>query len=556
MILSSKVWGLLFLIMGSSALVGCSDGDNGVAGATGSAGLSALVSQSSLPVAGDDCDFGGVRVASGTDVDANGVLGAGEEASVDLVCNGSDAPAVNTAVKSLFTGLGISADPATGRTLPNIDAALPQLGMKLFFTKGLGGDQDSACVTCHHPVLGGGDDMTLPVGVAAEIHGLLGPGRRHLSGSIGFDGGPTVPRNAPTTFNVAMWDSVLFHDGRVQALTPMPLASGTVGGIRTPDSAFGVADPAATGSLADAQARFPVTSPEEMRGFAFEAGNSNDAVRAHLEDRLQGDAPELPANQWLPAFRTGYANPTGTADTLITFPNITRAIAAYESSQVFVETPVKRFIAGDDSALSGDAKLGALLFYGEAGCGGCHSGNFFTDEAFHVIAMPQVGRGKGDNNGVNGNDDFGRFRESGVETDRYAFRTPSLINTAVTGPWGHAGAYETLEVVVRHHIDPRTAIQNFDFNQLEPGVLAADMVVNTGFALDKLDALRAAGASVLPVVTGLDDTDIARLVAFLEALTDPCVEARQCLSQWMPNSADQDPDTLRVTAIDRTGAAL
>jgi cytochrome c peroxidase len=61
---------------------------------------------------------------------------------------------------------------------------------------------------------------------------------------------------------------------------------------------------------------------------------------------------------------------------------------------------------------------------------------------------------------------------------------------------------------------------------------------------------------VLPVVTGLDDTDIARLVAFLEALTDPCVEARQCLSQWMPNSADQDPDTLRVTAIDRTGAAL
>jgi cytochrome c peroxidase len=513
------------------------------------------VSQTTLPVAGGDCDFGGVRVASGTDADANGVLAAGEETSVDLVCNGSDALAVNTAVKSVFTGLGISADPTTGRTLSDIDAALPQLGMKLFFTKCLGGDQDSACVTCHHPVLGGSDDKTRQVGVGAEIDDLLGPGRRHSSGSPHFDGGPTVPRNSPTTFNVAMWDSVLFHDGRVQALTPAPLASGTVGGIRTPDSAFGVADPAATGSLVDAQARFPVTSPEEMRGFAFEAGNTNDAVRAHLEDRLQGDVAELPANQRLPAFRTGYASPSGTADTLITFPNITRAIAAYESSQVFVDTPVKRFIAGDDSALSGDAKLGALLFYGEAGCGGCHSGNFFTDEAFHVVSMPQVGRGKG-NNGVNGNDDFGRFRESGVEADRYAFRTPSLINTAVTGPWGHAGTYETLEVVVRHHIDPRTAIQNFDFNQLEPGVQAEDMVVNTGFALDKLDALRAAGESTLPVVTSLDDTDIARLVSFLGALTDPCVEDRQCLSQWIPNSADQDPDTLRVTATDRTGAAL
>ncbi|MFV9673123.1 MAG: hypothetical protein ACNYZH_07845, partial [Acidimicrobiia bacterium] len=42
---------------------------------------------------------------------------------------------------------GLTGDPSIGRDLPDIEDPLAQLGMKLFYTKGLGGQQDSACVT-------------------------------------------------------------------------------------------------------------------------------------------------------------------------------------------------------------------------------------------------------------------------------------------------------------------------------------------------------------------------------------------------------------------------
>ena len=112
---------------------------------------------------------------------------------------------------SLVSAAGLTGDPTTGRTLPAINDPKAQLGKKLFFTKGLGGNDDSACVTCHHPSLGGGDDLSLSIGVGAETPDLLGPGRFHdlqavLDDGGEFDGGPPVPRNTPTTFNIAMWD--------------------------------------------------------------------------------------------------------------------------------------------------------------------------------------------------------------------------------------------------------------------------------------------------------------------------------------------------------------
>lgn len=399
--------------------------------------------------------------------------------------------------------------------------------------------------------------MTLSVGVHAVEADLLGPGREHLATAQGFDGGPTVPRNAPTTFNIALWDKALFHDGRIESITKIPGTNGSDRQIRTPEVPLGQVDPASPPNLTVAQTRFPVTSAEEMRGFWFEAGQNNAAVRHHLAARLQGTtAPaELATNNWLQAFRTGFQNPTGNAAELITYENIALALGTYESSQTFVDTPFRRFIDGDDTAISGDAKLGALLFYGRAGCAGCHSGNFMSDEGFHVLAMPQVGRGKGNNNGVNTNDDFGRFRETGVAADRYAFRTPSLLNVAKTGPWSHAGAYASLEAVIRHHADPRGSVQNYDFNQLDAGVQFTNMLVNTEFALDQLDALRTAGTSQLPEVT-LSDTDVGRLVAFMESLTDYCLDNAQCIGRWVPSITMDDPDTLRVNAIDRLGNPL
>jgi len=62
----------------------------------------------------------------------------------------------------------LTGDPTTNRSLPQITDNKAQLGMKLFYTKSLGGDKDSACVTCHHPMLGGGDNISLSIGSEAE----------------------------------------------------------------------------------------------------------------------------------------------------------------------------------------------------------------------------------------------------------------------------------------------------------------------------------------------------------------------------------------------------
>ncbi len=450
-------------------------------------------------------------------------------------------------VRSVATVLGLTGDPTTRRNLPSITDPKAQLGMKLFFTKALGGDFDAACVSCHHPMLGGSDRLSLPIGVGADSPDLLGPGRTHPSG------GPTVPRNAPTTFNSGLWDQVMFHDGRVESLDKFIDANGNPGdigiGIVTPDSAEDangnlLADPDAGNNLPTAQSRFPVTSAEEMRGTVFPSADpTTDEVRSALEVRL-ADTNWT----WSEEFTAVYGDPA------ITYGRIAEAIGEYERSQVFVKNAWKTFMEGDDTAISAAARRGALLFMlptrvDGASCISCHRGDRFTDERFHVLGMPQIGPGKGD--GTTGTDDFGRFRVSGNETDRYAFRTPSLLNVTATGPWGHAGAYTTLEAAIRHHADPQAAFDSYDINQLDASIVSSgqtdDLATNTQSALDKLAADRAAGLSLLPRFS-LTDEQVSDLVEFLKTLTDPCVTDSACLAPWIPDCTATDPDGNCLTA--------
>lgn len=463
-------------------------------------------------------------------------------------------PTLDEQLGQVISEQELTGDPSTGRDLPSISDPLAQLGMKLFFSKSLSGPLDTACVSCHHPTMGGGDDLPLPIGVEAEFPDLLGPDRVHASWGHHFDGGPTVPRNAPTTFNIALWDQVLFHDGRVESLGKTAGANGNDGqGIRTPDSAFGSAAPDAE-NLTQAQALFPVTSVEEMRG-QFVAGGSNAELRAALTERLVSQ--EI-ANTWLADFQAAFDSVAG-GDELITYQNISRALAAYENSQVFVDTPWKAYIQGDTDAISDSAKRGAILFHtsvedGGASCDTCHSGDFYSDEQFHVLAIPQIGRGKGD--GATGDDDFGRFRETGVPDDRYAFRTPTLLNVAVTGPWGHSGAYLDLAAIVRHHVAVEDALDVFDYSLggAQAGIQYDNAQANTMLALEQLRAQWQSGTSLLTQVE-LSDEQIDDLVSFLHALTDPCVEDRACIGKWVPENVP-GPDALQLNATNAAGDLL
>ncbi len=470
---------------------------------------------------------------------------------------------LDSQLQEIITQFGLDRPPVNRSTLPFIDAPLAQLGKKLFYSKSLGGQLDSACVSCHHPMLGGADGLSFSVGVDAIHPDLLGPGRRNQASTI------EVPRNAPTVFNVGLWDTGLFWDSRVESLGKEPGTNGSVSGIRTPDSPLGVADTMAGGNLAAAQAAFPVTSAAEMKGESFEAGSTNADIRAHLAARFGNygvGTGELAENEWLSAFQEAYGVDAA-AESLITFDRIAEAIGEFERSMVFVDNAWFRYAAGDISALTTTQKRGALLFFtpsqlGGAGCAACHNGPLFSDGQHHVVAFPQFGPGKGDGNA----DDFGRHRETSASEDRYAFRTPSLLNIAETAPFGHAGTFGSLERVVRHYVDPSRSLEQF-FEREEwcrlpqfRGVatcaqLFPESRANSQAALNQLAQQQASGASLLGDVR-LNDQQVRDVAAFMGALTDPCVTIRDCLAPWIADEVADNPDGQVLIGVDRRGNPL
>lgn len=166
--------------------------------------------------------------------------------------------------------------------------------------------------------------------------------------------------------------------------------------------------------------------------------------------------------------------------------------------------------------------------------------------------MPQIGPGRSDSGNtdywaVTGEkafpEDLGRGTVTGHPEDDFKFRTPSLRNVAITGPWGHDGAYRTLEGVVRHHADPIAALEAYKLDRglLPPldGVLElvsvgsgtsqswlndyrlrAFLLRDTWVQSRPAQRARIAAANELAPVT-LSSQDVDNIVAFLESLTDP-----------------------------------
>ena len=421
-----------------------------------------------------------------------------------------------------------------------------ELGRMLFFDKILSGNKNISCATCHHPAFGSGDGLALPLGEGARGLGT----DRQTGADVSAAVAGRVPRNSPGLFNLGAREfERLFHDGRVEA-DPHGYFEG---GFVTPAKwklPAGLDNPLA------AQAMFPVTSAMEMAGNKGEnpiadAISLNNAAGAGgvwelLADRLRA-IPE-----YVELFRRAYPDEVrGAAD--ITFVMAANAIAAFETTAFRADdSPFDRYLRGDSDSLSAEQEHGMQLFYGAAGCSSCHSGKFQTDHEFHAVAMPQIGPGKADGRdpsywnetGINAVlEDFGRGRVTVRPDDNYKFRTPSLRNVTTTGPWSHAGAYDSLEAVVRHHLDPETSLHAYELDEalLPPlgnvvELTASGSRLSQGFMAEtrrrefarrdtwvqENDALRQRIADANELVpVALDDADVRALVEFLEALTDP-----------------------------------
>jgi cytochrome c peroxidase len=366
---------------------------------------------------------------------------------------------------------------------PPTNAAQIELGQALFFESDLSGNRDINCATCHHPAFALTDGLPLAIGTGGSG---VGPARQ-LS-----EGRQFVPRNTPDLTNRGRpeW-TVMFWDGRIEGTAETgfisPAAEYLPSGL---DNALAV------------QAMLAVVSRHEMRGGLYSVAgypiqpgketelNEEDERPLGWADRdifgeenelaALGNAPQAMPQIWellmarlleRPIYRERFsAAYPGTPLEQMDFTYAANALAAFQASAFsHTNSAWDRYLAGDSEALSVAARQGALLFYGRLGCGQCHSGPLMTDLQYHNIGTPQFGPGMDDLAPL----DYGRYVVTNQPGDRYAFRTPSLRNVAQTGPWLHNGAYDRLEGVIAHHLDPAGTLAAYNGRHLPPDLQAS-----------------------------------------------------------------------------------
>jgi cytochrome c peroxidase len=272
-----------------------------------------------------------------------------------------------------------------------------------------------------------------------------------------------VRRNAPTVLNVA-YQQRLFHDGREISL--------------------------------ENQVWGPLLASNEMGnpsiGYVIETIRAQDDYRGLFEAAFEGKG--------------------------VSAERIGQAIAAYERTLLAANSRFDRWRYGSEGgALSEAEQRGFELFTGKARCGTCHTAGeksaLFTDHGFHNTGVgwrraaeapprtrveiapgvhTELDRRTVETFSEAPAKDVGRYEITLDPRDRWAYKTPSLRNVALTAPYMHDGSLATLEAVIEFY--DRGGIDN-----------------------------PAKSALVAPL--GLSAAERAALVAFLGSLTGSGIEA-------------------------------
>ena len=393
--------------------------------------------------------------------------------------------------------------PLTDADFLPFDMKQAAIGHQLFYDPILSGNQNIACAHCHHPDLGTGDGLSLGIG-----EGGTGLGKQRRPGRGADRIVKRIPRNAPGLWNLGARDlHTMFHDGR---LSRSPLFGN---GFNSPAEEW---LPHGLNSLLAAQALFPLTAQFEM------AGNPGEnEVTGAVHDRIDKGWPILAKRvrgqaRYGPAFVEAFDH-VARADE-VTIVEIANALAAFMALEWrSTDSRFDLYLAGQEHALDTREKAGMALFFGKGACSTCHSGPLLSDQKFHALALPAFGPGRTRVFDPYARD-VGRMGESDRLEDAYRFRTPMLRNVALTAPYGHNGAFPTLEGIIRHHLDPAASRAAWRREMAElpraPWLEAADFVIAT----DRFEMARQARAVDIAPVT-LSEDEIDALVAFLNALT-------------------------------------
>lgn len=129
----------------------------------------------------------------------------------------------------------------------------------------------------------------------------------------------------------------------------------------------------------------------------------------------------------------------------ITPANIQSAIAEFERTLVTPNSPFDRYLKGDRTALSPEARQGWDLFR-NLGCIACHQGVNMGGNLYANLGV--MGDYFADRGQPVEKADLGRFNVTGREEDRHVFKVPTMRNVALTGPYLHDGTLQRLEDAV------------------------------------------------------------------------------------------------------------
>ena len=307
------------------------------------------------------------------------------------------------------------------------------LGRYLFFDPILSMDGTVSCGSCHDPALAFSDGQAQATGI----------------------GGQTLPRSAPSLWNVGFLSTLLW-DGAQSTL--------------------------------EAQMQGPLYSPIEM-------GNNP----ANLLATLNGNR----------TYQNLFAQAFG--QSAITLENVYTAITAFESSLISLNSRYDLYAHGYHAALTEDEKAGLNVFRSfVARCAECHTPPLFTNQQLAVIGVADA---------PNVLIDSGAQAITGDESQRGAFRVPSLRNVVRTAPYMHRGQKATLAEAARFYTGGR------------------------GHEVPKGDSLMIHWHIWEPKLT---DREIDLLTRFMGTLTDEA---------FMPAIPDRVPSGLPVTRASKTPRA-
>lgn len=399
-------------------------------------------------------------------------------------------------------------EPVTDADYYEDGAPLPakvRLGNMLFFDKIMSGNKNISCATCHNPMLVSADGLSLGIG-----EGGRGIGRYRTTGEDAEAVTTRIGRHAPHLFNLGAKEFIRMNWNGIHQITngQLDLPSGRV-------------TPRNIETVLAGQSLFPIANIAEMMGVVGDneiaslirprvgPNNFPPVWNAYME-RLRN----IPL--YVQLFMDAYPGEILSAQDM-QIQHYANAVGAFQAVAFRSDnSPFDDYLRGNTDAMTAQQVRGMNLFYGESGCSSCHSGVFQTDQDFHGIAMPQVGPGAEFRFPLQ---DRGRAERTGQAEDWAKFKTPSLRNVWLTAPYGHDGAYATLRAVVEHHLDPLTALENYDGSQIVvPKHADFDLTDLDGYndlvlRQDIIDA-----NDLQPV--DLSPAQVDDIMAFLKALTD------------------------------------